>query len=134
MILFGLVIVPHARQPSGFLGPDVYNHYAEAAKGNALLLWGARSVLLVALVTSHRPRGSAVRLVRHRAARGVPGQEEHRDQLRRRDHEVQRARVCCATSCSTWRTSRSRGCRSVSHEFSPVDVYGNYRGTFRCRG
>ena len=34
-----------------FLGPEVYNHYAEAAKSNPVVLYGARSVLLVALVT-----------------------------------------------------------------------------------
>jgi succinate dehydrogenase / fumarate reductase cytochrome b subunit len=51
VILFGFVIVHMLGNLQVFLGPEVYNHYAETVKGNAALLWGARSVLLVALVT-----------------------------------------------------------------------------------
>jgi succinate dehydrogenase / fumarate reductase cytochrome b subunit len=51
VILFGFVIVHMLGNLQVFLGPDAFNGYAEAAKSNALILWGARSVLLVALVT-----------------------------------------------------------------------------------
>lgn len=51
VVLFGFVIVHMLGNLQVFLGPDVYNHYAETVKGNAAVLWGARSVLLVALVT-----------------------------------------------------------------------------------
>jgi len=51
VILFGFVIVHMLGNLQVFLGPQAYNHYAEAAKGNAVVLWGARIVLLVALIT-----------------------------------------------------------------------------------
>jgi succinate dehydrogenase / fumarate reductase cytochrome b subunit len=51
IVLFGFVIVHMLGNLQVFLGPEVYNHYAEAAKGNAVVLYGARSVLLVALIT-----------------------------------------------------------------------------------
>jgi succinate dehydrogenase / fumarate reductase cytochrome b subunit len=51
VVLFGFVIVHMLGNLQVFLGPDAFNGYAEAAKSNALILWGARSVLLVALVT-----------------------------------------------------------------------------------
>ncbi len=51
VVLFGFVIVHMLGNLQVFLGPEAYNHYAETLKGNALLLWGARSVLLVALIT-----------------------------------------------------------------------------------
>jgi len=51
VILFGFVIIHMLGNLQVFLGPDVFNAYGEAAKSNAVVLWGARSVLLVALVT-----------------------------------------------------------------------------------
>jgi succinate dehydrogenase / fumarate reductase, cytochrome b subunit len=51
VILFGFVIVHMLGNLQVFLGPDVFNAYGEAAKSNAVVLWGARSVLLVALIT-----------------------------------------------------------------------------------
>ena len=51
VVLFGFVIVHMLGNLQVFLGPEVYNHYAEAAKGNPVVLYGARSVLLVAVIT-----------------------------------------------------------------------------------
>ncbi|HXK19447.1 MAG TPA: succinate dehydrogenase cytochrome b subunit [Polyangiaceae bacterium] len=51
IVLFGFVIVHMLGNLQVFLGPEVYNHYAEAAKANPVVLYGARSVLLVALIT-----------------------------------------------------------------------------------
>jgi succinate dehydrogenase / fumarate reductase cytochrome b subunit len=51
VVLFGFVIVHMLGNLQVFLGPEVYNHYAEAAKSNPVVLYGARSVLLVALIT-----------------------------------------------------------------------------------
>lgn len=51
VILFGFVIIHMLGNLQVFLGPEVFNHYAETLKSNALILWGARSVLLLALVT-----------------------------------------------------------------------------------
>jgi succinate dehydrogenase / fumarate reductase, cytochrome b subunit len=51
VVLFGFVIVHMLGNLQVFLGPEVYNHYAEAAKSNPVVLYGARSVLLVAVIT-----------------------------------------------------------------------------------
>jgi len=50
VILFGFVIGHMLGNLQVLLGPEVYNAYAEGIKHNALLLWGTRSVLLVALL------------------------------------------------------------------------------------
>jgi len=49
-ILFGFVIQHMLGNLQVFLGPDVYNHYAESVKSNAALVWSVRLVLLAALV------------------------------------------------------------------------------------
>lgn len=51
VVLFGFVIAHMLGNLQVFLGADAYNAYAEAVKANAALLWGARSLLLLALVT-----------------------------------------------------------------------------------
>ncbi len=68
VVLFGFVIAHMLGNLQVFLGPDAYNGYAEAVKANAALLWGARSVLLLALVT-HIVLGRAALLA---VARGSP--------------------------------------------------------------
>jgi succinate dehydrogenase / fumarate reductase cytochrome b subunit len=50
VVLFGFVIVHMLANLQVFLGPEAYNAYAVTVKSNALILWGARSVLLLALV------------------------------------------------------------------------------------
>jgi succinate dehydrogenase / fumarate reductase cytochrome b subunit len=50
VVLFGFVIVHMLGNLQVFLGPEAFNAYAEAAKSNGVVLWGARSVLLIALV------------------------------------------------------------------------------------
>lgn len=50
LVLYGFVIVHMAGNLQVYLGPEVFNHYAATLKGTPLLLWGARSVLLVSVV------------------------------------------------------------------------------------
>ena len=50
VILFGFVIVHMLGNLQVFLGPEVFNGYAETLKANPAVLWGARSVLLMAAV------------------------------------------------------------------------------------
>ncbi len=50
LVLFGFVFGHLLGNLQVFLGPEVFNGYAEMLKGNAALLWGVRSVLTVALV------------------------------------------------------------------------------------
>jgi succinate dehydrogenase / fumarate reductase cytochrome b subunit len=51
VILFGFVIQHMLGNLQVFLGPEVYNHYAESVKSNPALVWSVRSLLLVALIT-----------------------------------------------------------------------------------
>lgn len=50
VVLFGFVIVHMLGNLQMFLGPEVMNGYAATLKSNALILWGARSVLLLSVV------------------------------------------------------------------------------------
>jgi succinate dehydrogenase / fumarate reductase cytochrome b subunit len=50
VVLFGYVLVHMAGNLVTFAGPEAYNAYAAAAKGNPVVLWGVRAVLFVALV------------------------------------------------------------------------------------
>lgn len=50
VVLFGFVIVHMLGNLQIFLGPEVMNGYAATLKSNALILWGARSVLLLSVV------------------------------------------------------------------------------------
>ncbi len=66
-VLFGFTLGHMAGNLQVFLGPDVFNAYAEGLQGNAMVLWGIRSVMLLAIV-SHM--FSAVTLaLRSKAAR-----------------------------------------------------------------
>src|SRR5215217_1310271 len=51
VILFGFVIVHMLGNLQVFLGAEAFNGYAATVKGNAVVLWGARIVLLLAVVT-----------------------------------------------------------------------------------
>lgn len=50
VVLFGFVFGHMLGNLQVFLGPEVFNHYAEMLKGNALLLWGVRSTVATAVV------------------------------------------------------------------------------------
>jgi succinate dehydrogenase / fumarate reductase cytochrome b subunit len=50
LVLFGFVFGHMLGNLQVFLGPEVFNGYAEMLKGNAVLLWGVRSTLTLALV------------------------------------------------------------------------------------
>lgn len=51
LVLFGFVIGHMLGNLQLILGPEVFNHYAATLHGNFALLWGARVVLLGAIVT-----------------------------------------------------------------------------------
>src|SRR5690606_24148153 len=50
LVLFGFVFGHMLGNLQVFLGPEVFNGYAEMLKGNPALLWGVRLTLTVALV------------------------------------------------------------------------------------
>src|SRR5688572_26441371 len=50
LVLFGFVFGHMLGNLQVFLGPEVFNHYAEMLKGNIPLLWGVRLTLATALI------------------------------------------------------------------------------------
>ena len=69
-VLWGFVIGHMLGNLQIFLGQDTYNGYAAALKGNALLLWGVRGLLLVSVIV-HIYSGLRLAAL-NRAARPVP--------------------------------------------------------------
>jgi len=49
-VLFGFVIIHMLGNLQVYLGAEVFNGYAATLKGNALVLWGARTVLIASVV------------------------------------------------------------------------------------
>ncbi len=73
LVLFGFTVAHMAGNLQVFLGPEVFNGYAESLQGNALVLWGARSTLLTAILAHMY---SAITLaMRSKAARPVDYKE-----------------------------------------------------------
>lgn len=50
LVLFGFVFVHMVGNLQVFLGPEVFNHYAETLKGTPALLWGTRFVVATSVV------------------------------------------------------------------------------------
>jgi len=72
----GLFLLGHvAGNLLAFLGRDVFNQYAATLKGNAILLWGARTALLIAFPLHIFAAIRSVML--NRAARPVPYAHEN---------------------------------------------------------
>jgi succinate dehydrogenase / fumarate reductase cytochrome b subunit len=129
-VLFGFVLVHMLGNLQVFLGPEVYNHYAETLKGNKALLWPARSILLLALVTHV---ALVVQLYRRSlAARPVA-------------YRVKK-NIATTYAAATMKYSGPAlllyiffhlahftvpGLSLGDHQFSPVDVYGNFVAGFQ---
>jgi len=69
VVLYGFVLVHMAGNLQIFLGPAVFNHYAETLKATPPLLWGVRALLLTA-VLAHIVSAVSLYMVK-RAARPV---------------------------------------------------------------
>jgi succinate dehydrogenase / fumarate reductase, cytochrome b subunit len=129
-VLFGFVLQHMLGNLQVFLGPEVYNRYAETMKGNAALVWPARAILLLALVTHV---ALVVQLYRHSlAARPVA-------------YRVKK-NIATTYAAATMKYSGPAlllyiffhlahftvpGLSLGDHQFSPVDVYGNFVAGFQ---
>jgi succinate dehydrogenase / fumarate reductase, cytochrome b subunit len=129
-ILFGFVIQHMLGNLQVFLGPEVFNHYAESIKSNAALVWSVRTVLLLALVTHVI---MVVQLYkRSLAARPVP-------------YRVKK-NIATSYAAATMKYSGPAlllyilfhlahftfpGLSLGGHEFSPIDPYGNFVAGFQ---
>lgn len=129
-VLFGFVLQHMLGNLQVFLGPEVYNQYAETMKGNAALVWPARAILLLALVTHV---ALVVQLYRRSlAARPVA-------------YRVKK-NIATTYAAATMKYSGPAlllyiffhlahftvpGLSLGDHQFSPVDVYGNFVAGFQ---
>jgi succinate dehydrogenase / fumarate reductase, cytochrome b subunit len=129
LVLFGFVIVHMLGNLQVFLGPEVYNHYAEAAKGNAVVLYGARSVLLLALVTHivlviqlYR-RTLAARPIGYRVKKNIA--TSYAGATMKYSGPALLLYILFHLAHFTM-----PGLSLGDHQFSPVDVYGNFVAGF----
>jgi succinate dehydrogenase / fumarate reductase cytochrome b subunit len=129
-ILFGFVIQHMLGNLQVFLGPDVYNHYAESIKSNAALVWGVRSVLLVALVThvvlvvQLYTRSLAARPVGYRVKKNIA--TSYAAATMKYSGPALLLYILFHLAHFTF-----PGLSLGGHEFSPLDPYGNFVAGFQ---
>jgi succinate dehydrogenase / fumarate reductase, cytochrome b subunit len=130
VILFGFVIVHMLGNLQVFLGPDVYNHYAEAAKSNPAVLWSARGLLLLALIThvvlvvQLYARSLAARPVAYRVKKNIA--TSYAGATMKYSGPALLLYIVFHLAHFT-----APGLSLGGHEFSPVDVYGNFVASFQ---
>lgn len=129
-ILFGFVIQHMLGNLQVFLGPEVYNRYAETMKGNAALVWPVRTVLLLALVThvamvvTLYKRSLAARPVAYRVKKPIA--TTYAAATMKYSGPALLLYILFHLAHFTF-----PGLSLGGHAFSPVDVYGNFVAGFR---
>jgi succinate dehydrogenase / fumarate reductase, cytochrome b subunit len=130
VVLFGFVIVHMLGNLQVFLGAEVYNHYAESAKANALVLWGARSVLIAALIThivlvlQLYTRSLAARPVAYRVKKNIA--TSYAGATMKYSGPALLLYILFHLAHFTF-----PGLSLGDHQFSPIDVYGNFVASFQ---
>jgi succinate dehydrogenase / fumarate reductase, cytochrome b subunit len=130
VILFGFVIQHMLGNLQVFLGPDVYNHYAESVKSNPALVWSVRSLLLLALIThvvlvvQLYARSLAARPVAYRVKKNIA--TSYAGATMKYSGPALLLYILFHLAHFT-----APGLSLGGHEFSPVDVYGNFVASFQ---
>lgn len=130
VVLFGFVIAHMLGNLQVFLGPEAFNKYAETVKGNALVLWGARSVLLVALITHVTlvvqlyTRSLAARPVGYRVKKNIA--TSYAGATMKYSGPALLLYILFHLAHFT-----APGLSLGDHQFNPVDVYGNFVASFQ---
>jgi succinate dehydrogenase / fumarate reductase cytochrome b subunit len=129
-VLFGFVLQHMLGNLQVFLGPEVYNHYAESIKGNAALVWSVRSILLVALVThvvvvlQLYARSLAARPVAYRVKKNIA--TSYAAATMKYSGPALLLYILFHLAHFT-----APGLSLGDHQFSPLDVYGNFVASFQ---
>lgn len=129
-VLFGFVIQHMLGNLQVFLGADVYNHYAESIKSNAALVWGVRSLLLVALIThvvlviQLYTRSLAARPVGYRVKKNIA--TSYAAATMKYSGPALLLYILFHLAHFTF-----PGLSLGGHEFSPLDPYGNFVAGFQ---
>jgi succinate dehydrogenase / fumarate reductase, cytochrome b subunit len=130
VVLFGFVIVHMLGNLQVFLGADAYNQYAVAAKSNAVVLWGARSVLLIALIThvvlvlQLYTRSLAARPIAYRVKKNIA--TSYAGATMKYSGPALLLYILFHLAHFTF-----PGLSLGDHAFSPIDVYGNFVASFQ---
>ena len=129
-VLFGFVLQHMLGNLQVFLGPEVYNHYAESIKGNAALVWSVRSILLVALIThvvlvlQLYARSLAARPVAYRVKKNIA--TNYAAATMKYSGPALLLYILFHLAHFT-----APGLSLGDHQFSPLDVYGNFVASFQ---
>jgi succinate dehydrogenase / fumarate reductase cytochrome b subunit len=129
-VLFGFVLQHMLGNLQVFLGPEVYNHYAESIKGNAALVWSVRSILLLALVThvvlvvQLYARSLAARPVAYRVKKNIAS--TYAAATMKYSGPALLLYILFHLAHFT-----APGLSLGGHQFSPLDVYGNFVASFQ---
>jgi succinate dehydrogenase / fumarate reductase cytochrome b subunit len=130
VILFGFVIQHMLGNLQVFLGPDVYNHYAESVKSSAALVWSVRSVLLLALIThvvlvvQLYTRSLAARPIGYRVKKNIA--TTYAGATMKYSGPALLLYILFHLAHFTF-----PGLSLGGHEFSPIDPYGNFVAGFQ---
>jgi len=130
VVLFGFVIQHMLGNLQVFLGPEVYNHYAESIKSNAVLVWSVRTILLVALVThvvlvvQLYTRSLAARPIGYRVKKNIA--TSYAGATMKYSGPALLLYILFHLAHFT-----APGLSLGDHQFSPVDVYGNFVASFQ---
>lgn len=129
-VLFGFVLQHMLGNLQVFLGPEVYNHYAESVKSNAALVWSVRTILLVALVThvvlvlQLYARSLAARPVAYRVKKNIA--TSYAAATMKYSGPALLLYILFHLAHFT-----APGLSLGDHQFSPIDVYGNFVASFQ---
>lgn len=129
-VLFGFVLQHMLGNLQVFLGPEVYNRYAESMKGNAALVWPVRTILLVALVThvvlvvQLYTRSLAARPVAYRVKKNKA--TTYAAATMKYSGPALLLYIFFHLAHFT-----APGLSLGDHQFSPLDVYGNFVSSFQ---
>ena len=129
-VLFGFVLQHMLGNLQVFLGPEVYNHYAESVKSNAALVWSVRSILLLALVThvvlvvQLYARSLAARPIAYRVKKNIAS--TYAAATMKYSGPALLLYILFHLAHFT-----APGLSLGDHQFSPIDVYGNFVASFQ---
>jgi len=129
-VLFGFVIQHMLGNLQVFLGPEVFNHYAESIKSNGALVWSVRSVLLLALVThvvlvvQLYTRSLSARPVAYRVKKNIA--TSYAAATMKYSGPALLLYILFHLAHFT-----APGLSLGGHEFNPVDPYGNFVSSFQ---
>jgi succinate dehydrogenase / fumarate reductase cytochrome b subunit len=129
-VLFGFVIQHMFGNLQVFLGPEVYNRYAENMKSMGVITWGVRALLLVALITHVAlvvqlyKRSLAARPVAYRVKKNIA--TSYAAATMKYSGPALLLYILFHLAHFTY-----PGLSLGDHQFSPLDVYGNFVASFQ---